>query len=346
MTASAGAWYRVGTVNVTNGQQSIVGVNTNWQNDVISIAVGDIFTLDAKTWYEVTAVNSDTSLTLDREFEGATQSAVNYAIVRNTSGTLLTRIAGQIAVQFNQKQLFLDELRTWLNSDNAAEELTDSHGVKKQLKTPAQMVRDHDEKLAELDSIHPHPWAMRKVEFEAMRAANRDKYPANGFVHKGKHRASVPYYYPIEDGLFTELSAPNILNLGSGTGNSAVSGESAKDLPSIVIAGVITELDALSVGGTGYQANRIKFPEAENGTRTFDDTTGTPVTHATPSLAFASETDTNKVVTDRVDMWGFEGFLREINDADPFVYKNGLIQSQAISLGGVSTQYDTSRPIT
>ena len=88
MTASAGAWYRVGTVNVTNGQQSIVGVNTAWQNDVISIAVGDIFTLDAKTWYEVTAVNSDTSLTLDRGFEGATQNTANYAIVRNTSGTI------------------------------------------------------------------------------------------------------------------------------------------------------------------------------------------------------------------------------------------------------------------
>ncbi|WP_278368935.1 hypothetical protein, partial [Pseudoalteromonas lipolytica] len=147
MTASAGAWYRVGKVNVTNDNQSVVGVDTNWQNDVTAIAVGDIFTLDAKTWYEVVAVNSDTSITLDREYEGNTQNSANYAIVRNTSGTILTRVAGQIAVQFNQKQLFLDELRKWLNSDNATEELTDSHGVKKTLKTPAQMVRDHDNKL-------------------------------------------------------------------------------------------------------------------------------------------------------------------------------------------------------
>ncbi|MGB2078014.1 MAG: hypothetical protein ACPHWY_13840, partial [Pseudoalteromonas tetraodonis] len=65
MTASAGAWYRVGTVNITNDNQSVVGVDTNWQNDVIAIAVGDFFTLDAKTWYEVIAVNSDTSITLD-----------------------------------------------------------------------------------------------------------------------------------------------------------------------------------------------------------------------------------------------------------------------------------------
>lgn len=145
MTASAGAWYRVGTVNVTSGQQSIVGAGTNWQNDVIAIAIGDIFTVDSKTWYEVTAVNSDTSITLDRNFEAATAAGANYAIVRNTSGTILTRIAGQVSVQFNQKQLFLDELRTWLNSSSATEELTDSHGLKQSIKTPHQMIDDAEQ---------------------------------------------------------------------------------------------------------------------------------------------------------------------------------------------------------
>ncbi|TMO43389.1 hypothetical protein CWC25_12175 [Pseudoalteromonas sp. S4389] len=346
MTASAGAWYRVGTVNVTNGQQSIVGVNTNWQNDVISIAVGDIFTLDAKTWYEVTAVNSDTSLTLDREFEGATQSAVNYAIVRNTSGTLLTRIAGQIAVQFNQKQLFLDELRTWLNSDNAAEELTDSHGVKKQLKTPAQMVRDHDEKLAELDSIHPHPWAIRKVEFEAMRAANNEKYAASGFVHKGKRYLdtwNIGYIDSLYSPSLGSSEAPD--NLFMGSLNASASGDSKQGAPKVVIAGAETQLEYISSSNKDL-LNKIKLPPAEDGTRTYDSATGISVTHATSALAFAAETATNKVVTDRVDMWGFEAFLREINDSDPFVYKNGLIQSLASSINGVATVNDNVRPIT
>ena len=145
MTASAGAWYRVGTVGVTAGTQTVAGNGTNWQNDLIAIAIGDIFTLDAKTWYEVIAVNSDTSITLDRGFEGATGAGQSYAIVRNTSGTILTRIAGQVSVQFNQKQLFLDELRTWLNSTNASEELTDSHGLKRSIKTPQQMIDDAEQ---------------------------------------------------------------------------------------------------------------------------------------------------------------------------------------------------------
>ncbi len=135
MAASAGAWYRVGTVNVTNGSAAIVGVGSNWQNDVIAIAIGDAFTIDAKTWYEVIAVNGDTSITLDRDFEGSTDNGVEYAILRNTSGTILTRIAGQIAVQFNQKQLFLDELRNWLTSEDETATLTDSHGIAHVVKT-------------------------------------------------------------------------------------------------------------------------------------------------------------------------------------------------------------------
>ena len=338
MTASAGAWYRVGAVNVVSGQQAVTGVGSNWQNDVTAIAVGDIFTLDAKTWYEVIAVNSDTSITLDREYEGNTQNSANYAIVRNTSGTILTRVAGQIAVQFNQKQLFLDELRKWLNSDNASEELTDSHGLKKSLKTPAQMVRDHDNKLAEIDAIHPYPWALRKGEWEAHRAANDRIFAASGYVYKGKvYTASE--YEKIAEGLFTDESTPNILREGRKGGT----GDSKTDYPVLHIAGVLTRLEYLSVADNS-SCVIIKLPEAEDGTRAYDSATGESVTHATPVLAFASETATNKVVTNRVDMRGYELFLREITPEDPSVYRFGLIQSLAPDINGVPTSPNTTRP--
>ncbi len=343
MTASAGAWYRVGTVNVIAGSQSVTGVGTNWQNDVVSIAIGDIFTIDAKTWYEVTVVNSDTSITLDRVFEGNTASGENYAIVRNTSGTILTRIAGQVSVQFNQKQLFIDELRTWLNSDNASEELTDSHGVKQSIKTPAQMVRDHDNKLAELDAIHPHPWAMRKVEFEALRAANNEKFAASGFVHLGKQQEGSNYGN-VGQGLWTgDIKAfEDKFILGARVTDK---GLSKTNYPVVNLSGVLTKLEFISSAHEST-LNLIKLPPAEDGTRTYDSSTGLSVKHSTPALAFASETATNKVVTDRVDMWGLEGFLREINDTDPFVYKNGLLQSLAPEISGVATTDDNVRPAT
>lgn len=347
MAASAGAWYRVGKVNVTNDNQSVVGVDTNWQSDVIAIAIGDIFTLDAKTWYEVIAVNSDTSITLDRGFEGSTGTNKTYAIVRNTSGTILTRIAGQVSVQFNQKQLFLDELRTWLNSDNATEELTDSHGSKQSLKTPSQMVRDHDEKLAELDTIHPYPWAMRKVEFEARRAANNEKFAASGFVHFGKHAISEDTLTKVNEGMWSDITSSthaNTLKLGAEPNLHGVAGVSKTFNPEIHISGVVSKIESLSRYNSD-KPNQVKLPPAEDGTRTYDSTTGIIVKHATPAIAFASETATNKVVTDRIDMWGFEAFLREITDADPFVYDKGLIQSLSTSLNGEDTVSDNVRPI-
>ncbi|MBH0034624.1 hypothetical protein I6F43_08005 [Pseudoalteromonas sp. NZS71_1] len=343
MAASAGAWYRVGKVNVTNNNQSVVGVDTNWQNDVIAIAIGDVFTLDAKTWYEVTAVNSDTSITLDRGFEGSTGENETYAIVRNTSGTILTRIAGQVSVQFNQKQLFLDELRTWLNSDSETEELTDSHGLKQSLKTPSQMVRDHDNKLAELDAINPHPYAMRKVEFEALREINADKVAANGFVHFGKHWDNTVPNRSIGEGLYTHHTIPNTLLMGRGTTDSSFMGDSDTLNPVLSISGVLVNLTYLSENTAGGR-NAIIFPPAESGLRTYDKSNGQSVTHSTSTIAFASESENNKVVTERVDMWGLEFFLREISSSDPFVYPGGLIQSKKYDCSGVTCEPDNIRP--
>ncbi|MEC4724258.1 tail fiber domain-containing protein [Shewanella sp. D64] len=132
---TAGAWYRVGVVDVTHGSSDIVGAGTSWINDVTAIAIGDMFTTDTKTFYEVIANDSDLNITLDRPFEGDTSNGINYAIIRNSSGTINTRLAGQISRQFNQKQQLLDEWQTWCNSDNPTEPIHDSHGVEHQVLT-------------------------------------------------------------------------------------------------------------------------------------------------------------------------------------------------------------------
>ncbi|CAH0531836.1 hypothetical protein CTH30272_04084 [Allocatenococcus thiocycli] len=52
---------------------------------------------------------------------------------------------------------------------------------------------------------------------------------------------------------------------------------------------------------------------------------------------------TTKVVTNRVDMFGFEGFLEQVTPTNPFVYKHGLIQSQATDIDGIATA-SSNRP--
>ena len=213
-------------------------------------------------------------------------------------------------------------------------------GSESTIKTLRQLEKEAEEQL---HATHPYPWAMRKVEFEARRQQNLEKFAASGFVHFGNHYHSPPFYNNINEGLWTDLTLPNILISGP-AGHGASHGKSSSKAAVISIAGVNTNVENLS--STNEKQSFFKFPPAENGTRTYDSATGISVRHATPVIAFASETETNKVVTERVDMWGFEAFLREINDADPFVYDNGLIQSQATNINGVATTDDNARPIT
>lgn len=217
------------------------------------------------------------------------------------------------------------------------------------VKTLRQIEADNQ---AQMNAYHPYPWAMRKVEFEAMRAANNEKFAASGFVHFGKEYAAA-LENVINQGMYVNPASAlaeraKVLHLGRNA--SSNTGESKTDSPFINIAGVVTELLGADLGYTTSPWDRDSFivtpPPAEDGTRTYDSATGVSVTHATPALAFAAETATNKVVTDREDVWGIYQEVREINEEYPFVYKNGLPQSLASDIDGVPTVSNNVQGIT
>jgi len=87
-------WYRTGTVSVTNGSAAVTGSSTNWVTQ--GIQPGDIFTIDNVTLYEVLSVNSQTGLTLNGTYAGATAPASTYAIIQNFS-TLSSTLSSQIS---------------------------------------------------------------------------------------------------------------------------------------------------------------------------------------------------------------------------------------------------------
>ena len=206
------------------------------------------------------------------------------------------------------------------------------------VKTLKQIEADN---LAQMNAYHPYPWAMRKVEFDAMRAANNEKY-ASGFVYFGKNK-NYPSHIPINEGLTANADLDFlILGVDETSPNDNI-GQSRENNPVINIAGVLTRIQNLS---SETARSKVLLPPAEEGKRTYDSNTGTSVVHATSDIAFASETDTNKVVMARQDMWGFEGCLREISDEDPFVYQFGNAQSQSATINGVATTDDNVRPLT
>jgi hypothetical protein len=90
-------WYRNGTANVTNGDAAVTGsVDTYWQASVNKPVSGDIFT-DGDKIYEIMSVDGDSELTLDRPYEGSSNAALDYAIIRTVSATTNTRIAAQVS---------------------------------------------------------------------------------------------------------------------------------------------------------------------------------------------------------------------------------------------------------
>ena len=72
------AWYKTGTVSVTNNSATVTGSGTNF---VSGAQVGFGFQGPNGLVYEITAINSSTSLTITPVYGGSTASGQAYAIV-------------------------------------------------------------------------------------------------------------------------------------------------------------------------------------------------------------------------------------------------------------------------
>lgn len=195
------------------------------------------------------------------------------------------------------------------------------------------------------ESINKIEWqrfCRNEADMWGMIQENQDKYAASGFVHYGTHYISADArWQPINEGLWTGLNIPDILWMGAGqTGG----GTSKTNFARTTIAGFSSDLYGIGYADASSHT-RIKFPQAPDGTVTYDSATGAVVKHADAATAFASETEANKVVTQRVDVFGGEFWLEEVSQANPFVYAKGCIQTQVAAMNGIATSV-SNRPVT
>ncbi|CAM3687046.1 MULTISPECIES: hypothetical protein [Pseudoalteromonas] len=326
------AAFTASQASVTNGSK-VVTINSG--ESIANIRQGDFlflagFLVEINRGY--VGGSSQQYIELVKNWANSNQSS-QPAVVIPTTGDFRAAVDAINNANKNVYDNFVAMQNWQTNMGTVA--FTNQDGTTTTVKTLKQIEADNE---AQMDAYHPYPWAMRKVEFEARRAENNEKFAASGFVHFGKHLTSAGG--AINQGLWVLNSQGRNLVMGRGT--SAL-GLSKKDYPVVNISGVLTNIEYMN---SAVRDNYIQLPNVEDGRRTYDIATGVSAQHASISIAFASETATNKVVTDRVDMWGVEAFLREINDADPFVYKYGLIQSQATNINGVATASDNVRSIT
>jgi hypothetical protein len=122
------AWYRTGTVTATNGSGAVTGNLTAW---LANAKVGDIFYPDADSkGYEITAVGSNTSITVSPVYAGSTGSGKAYGIARtspawNSASELSVKIAQFISTfdPLGLSQLYdpnADRIPFWDESSGAA----------------------------------------------------------------------------------------------------------------------------------------------------------------------------------------------------------------------------------
>ncbi|TMO72706.1 hypothetical protein [Pseudoalteromonas aurantia] len=217
-------------------------------------------------------------------------------------------------------------------------ELTDQHGNKHPTPTLKTLVE-------QAQSVNPHPHAMTKAQFDALRELRKQQYSGSGFVEWGKHFDSV-----IKDGVainegmwcrdLGDRVASKFIHLGRKS-HFSNPGSSHTDDPITLVDGTAQLLyDGMNVGqggtsGKDYESIQVPFPPAPDGTKTYDSATGTVTQHNNAEVAFASETATNKVITSRKDLVFLESWHEKIADKD-VVYPLGNVQYGASSYEGVT----------
>ena len=76
---STNANYSTGTLTATNASATVTGSGTSW-NTTTNAEVGEYIQLPDTKWYKITAIGSDTSLTIERTYQGSTLSGQTYKI--------------------------------------------------------------------------------------------------------------------------------------------------------------------------------------------------------------------------------------------------------------------------
>ena len=116
-------WYREGTVTGSAGSNAITGKNTYWKT--AGLNPGDILKLGGND-YEVLSVTDDTHLAIAGNLSSAFNGA-SYAIVRNFTANMSSKIAAHVSELLNDYARYLDtEMATIYGK--SAYEIAKAHG--------------------------------------------------------------------------------------------------------------------------------------------------------------------------------------------------------------------------
>lgn len=116
---STNANYTTGTISVTNGSATVTGSGTTWSTTTNAEA-GEYIKLPDGKWYKVTAIGSNTSITIEISYQGSTLSGQTYTISPwgEVQGQLNTSTTPSSLIRPTPKYIENHSNRIWALSGN------------------------------------------------------------------------------------------------------------------------------------------------------------------------------------------------------------------------------------
>ncbi|WP_229614465.1 hypothetical protein [Vibrio parahaemolyticus] len=327
------------TALATKSKKDITTLTTTSKSEISELVAGGTNSITSLTDTSEGAINTLVSASKTEITELATTEKAAISQQSTTAISEMTSLkqsAEQAASTATQKAT-----QAAASATSAAQSKTDSQALKTQTEALANETKQVAEEIKSGSYVGWQIYCESEANMKAQRALASNEFAASGFVHYGKHVAGLDN---VNEGLWVRSSLANDSNhLYMGRDSGA--GTSKTDMPVNHVAGIIFDIVNLQRNDSLY--NAVKFPEAPDGTVTYNSATGEVIQHADAATAFAlaDTSDDIEVVINRVDMFGAEFFLEEVSQTNPFVYPKGMIQSQATSMNGITTT-TSNRPVT
>ena len=113
------SWYKEGSITLEQNSKKVIGSGTKWTNPLIGICSGQMLILKTQNTieiYEIASVQSDTELTLAKQYDGETKSGLDYAIPTAPKVSIET-LALRISEMLNYYQQQMEGWQTALTGE-------------------------------------------------------------------------------------------------------------------------------------------------------------------------------------------------------------------------------------
>ncbi len=151
-------------------------------------------------------------------------------------------------------------------------------------------------------------FVISKEAFDGLREVRKRNLAGSGFSEWGKH-FDTANDTPVNEGIYCNPSLVSTMRMGAESSSSSRTG-----FPIIVVDGVQHTIS--NVANSTNSRSDIKYPDAPDGTKTYNSTTGAVTQHVDAAAAFLAETATNKVIVSRKDVVLIETWHEAISTHD------------------------------